>query len=505
MQEAAAAILQRRTARRSFTDYCEYIAPDEPPAEHHRLLCDVLQQVAERKILNLMVFMPPGSAKSTYASVRFPSWYLGRYPSKDIIQASNTADLAARFGRRVRNTIASQRYRQLFEVELAKDSQAKGQWEVIPAGEDGVAGGEYYATGVEGAVTGRRADGGLIDDPVRSKEDAESQRIRDKQWDWYLNDFCTRIKPQGWKIIIQTRWHQDDLSGRILPEDWSGETGWLKGRDGEVWYVLCLPCEAGEDDPLGREPGEVLWESYMGDTYRAAKRRLTNDDTGAVLREYYALYQQTPSADEGTFFQRDWLKRYVPGDQPDLLNRYGSGDFAVRESDSADYTVFGDWGVDSEGHWWLLDGYRRQSNPADWVSVLTDWFKTKPFFHFFGEGGVIRRAVEPFLTKEMRDQGAYAPVEWFNKSKDKAAMAQAFRGMCEKGLVHIPSTEFGDAVVRELTEFPVGKHDDCVDMCTHIGMAVDRGLAATIPEPQPAPEPSDYGLDTEDAEDWMLS
>ena len=142
-QEAARLLLQRRKARNSFTDYCEYIAPEEPPAAHHRLLCERLQDIVDGKLKNLMVFMPPGSAKSTYGSVRFPTYFLGRFPKKDLIQASNTAELAARFGRKSRNLIDSKRYSLLFDVKLAKDSQAKNQWEVIPGNEE--EGGEYYA------------------------------------------------------------------------------------------------------------------------------------------------------------------------------------------------------------------------------------------------------------------------------------------------------------------------------------------------------------------------
>lgn len=438
--------------------------------------------------------MPPGSGKSTYTSVRFPTYYLGKYPKHDLIQASNTSDLASRFGRKSRNLINSSRFSCLFDVKLAADSQAKNQWEVIP--EDEEEGGEYYAIGVEGAVTGRRADGGLIDDPIKGKVEAASQRTRERVWDWYLTEFCTRIKPGGFKVIVQTRWDADDLSGRILPEDWDGKSGWVKGQDGEVWYVLTIQAEAEYEDELGRQPGEWLWpEWFSGDFWDITKAR-------TPPRDWSALYQQRPSPLEGLLFKRQDCQWYVPGDQPSKLNRFVMSDFAVTEDQSADYTVFGDWGVDQKGHWWLLETYREQAESTDWVKVLAGdeddnvitpgWFKTKKPFKFFGETGVIRRAIEPWLRRRMQAMQAYCVLEWINRPKDKVAMSTAFLGMWEMGMIHLPLNEQGEQVMGELVEFPTGANDDSVDMCALIGLAVDQGLLA-LPEPKPEPGPSGLG------------
>lgn len=462
-----------------------------------------------------MVFMPPGSAKSTYSSVRFPSYVMGKHPGTDLIQCSNTAELATRFGRKTRNLIGSKRYQTLFNVQLAKDSQAKNQWEVVP-GEDSDSqdGGEYFAVGVEGTVTGRRADGGIIDDPVKGREDAESERTRDKQWDWYLTDFLTRLKPQAWKLIIQTRWHEDDLSGRILPDDWSGESGWITSKDGELWYVLCLPAEAGEGDILGREPGEWLWPEWFDEKFwKTTKARLVS---AGKLRDWYSLYQQKPRPEDGTHFKREDLVRYVPGDQPETLNRYGTGDFAVTKKTTADFTAFGDWGIDANGVWWLLDGYHDQSESTDWVGVLAGekdsegnvskgWFGSKPFLKFIGEGGVIRRSVEPWLLRTMREHQQFCQLEWVNRTQDKVAAAASFKAMCKAKAVRFPMTPFGDAVVEELLAFDSGKHDDLVDMCAQLGLAVDQGVLASEPEPAKPPEATDYGISEYDEDDWMTA
>lgn len=452
--------------------------------------------------------MPPGSAKSTYSSVRYPTYYLGKFPDKDIIQASNTAELAARFGRKARNIIDSKRYQKLFPVKLAKDSQAKNQWEVVPNEEqlddddELQGGGEYYATGVEGTVTGRRADGGLIDDPVKGAEESRSEAVMDKQWDWYLTDFCTRLKPGGWKVIIQTRWVENDLSGRILPEDWNGDSGYVTTAEGEEWYVLCLPAEARENDPLGRKPGEWLWlEWFSEEFWERTKKRFTL--RGKAL-EWSALYQQTPTPEDGIHFKKEDILRYVPGDQPKHLTRYATGDFAVTEKTSADYTVLGDWGLDHRDEWWLVDGYRKQSKSTEWVGVLAGeknhetgevsagWFRTKPLMKFIGEGGVIRRAVEPWLRKTMKEHQQFCSLEWVNRTSDKVAMAAGFIAMVRARVVHIPLNEFGDAVVEELLKFPNAKNDDCVDMCAQLGLAVDKGIAATLPEPEEEVENDGY-------------
>jgi hypothetical protein len=183
----------------------------------------------------LGLFLPPGSAKSTYASILFPPWYLAQYPHASVIAASHTAELAEKWGRKVRNLVTE--HRVTLSVDIAEDNKAAGRWETA-------AGGEYFAAGVGGSITGRRADLAIIDDPIRSREDADSDRVRDSQWDWYQFDLLTRLKPNAAIVLIQTRWHEDDLAGRILAFE--------KG-----WEVVSLPMEAETEDPLGRAPGEL--------------------------------------------------------------------------------------------------------------------------------------------------------------------------------------------------------------------------------------------------------
>ena len=272
--QAAALLLQRRTLRKSFTLWCQLAGFE--PAPHHRLLISKLEAVARGETTRLAVFMPPGSAKSTYGSILFAPWFLSQYPQANIIAASHTTELAEKWGRKVRNLVSE--HGKTLGIELSGDSQAAGRWELKQ-------GGSYYAAGCGVGIAGFRADLAIIDDPVRSREDAESETIRDKLWDWFNSDLATRMKPGGRIICIQTRWHEDDLAGRLLE---------AQAHGGDQWEVLSLPAEAEEGDALGRKPGDFLWDDDdqypYGDFLRHEKKIQTP-------RNWSALYQQRPVPD----------------------------------------------------------------------------------------------------------------------------------------------------------------------------------------------------------------
>src|SRR6202166_2951247 len=206
---AATELLKRRAAKKSFQSFIEYLQLGIVPAQHHRLLIEHLEALERGDILKLMVWMPPASAKSTYTSILFPPWYMGRNPKEPVLGVSNTTELAERFSRRARNLTAGALYRNVFGFGCSEDTQAAGSWE-------NERGGEFFAAGIGSAIAGRRAKLGLIDDPIKSREEADAERTRQKHWDWYLNDFLPRLLPNASQCIIQTRWHEDDLSGRIL-------------------------------------------------------------------------------------------------------------------------------------------------------------------------------------------------------------------------------------------------------------------------------------------------
>ena len=495
-QAAAQELLARRRARESFADFCRYVSPDEPPAEHHLLICDLVDEIVQGDMRRVMVFMPPGSAKSTYATIRAPAYYLGHKGDKGVITASYNDTLATRFGRKVRNLVNTHECRSLFPgLELAADSKAKGEWETE-------AGGFYFATGVGGGVTGRRADLGIIDDPIKGRKDADSETVRASTWDWYIDDFRTRLKPDGAILIIQTRWHQDDLAGKILPEDWAGESGWTTARDGEQWYVLCLPAEARDNDPLGRQPGQWLWTEWFSPAWWEQTRRTAKQKD---IRTWNSLYQQVPKDAEGTYFRREWFPRFRIGDEPRHTHKYQSSDFAVTD-DGGDYTEFGMFDIDKHEDIWVTDWWSGQKTPDVWVDAELDMIKKHSPLAVLGEGGVIRRSVEPFLLKRSRERSVYARFEWINRNQDKASMARAFQARAAMGKVHIPHTEWGDALLEQLTAFPAGTNDDKVDVCALIGLALDGTVAGVEPPIETQETLSDYTdpSDEESDESWKL-
>lgn len=437
------------------------------------MLCDACDQVLAGTLRRLMVFMPPGSAKSTYASIRYPAYFLGRAPDKSIIATSYADQLATSFGRKVRNLVATREYGALFPgVRLAEDSRARGEWETTE-------GGSYFAAGVGSGITGRRGDLGLIDDPVKGRQEADSEAVRASIWTWYKSDFLTRLKPGAAQIIIQTRWHDDDLSGRLLPNGWHGESGLVTGSDGQEWRVVCLPAQAETGDPLGRAPGEWLWTDWFDENFWLETRAAQND-----VRNWSSLYQQVPQPEEGTFFQRDWFKRYRVGDEPRELSIYGASDFAVTEG-GGDFTEHGIAGFDALEDIYLIDWWSGQASADVWIDRQIDLARVRRPVAWVAEGGQIRRSIEPFLKRRQRQRRCYFRVEWITSGRDKASNARAFQALAAMGKVWIPRTEWGDRLILQLLAFPAGKHDDAVDVCGLFGRLLNQMYG-----PRRAPSPT---------------
>ena len=436
-------LLARKEAQTSIRRFIDYLDLGFRPAAHHQLLLDKLEAVERGDILKLMVCMPPGSAKSTYSSVVFPSWFIGRNPKLSVIAASHTQELAERFGRRVRNLVSMKEFCNVFGIGVSADSASAGRW-------DTSAGGEYFAAGVGGSITGRRADLSVIDDPVKSREDADSERSREKAWDWYTNDLLTRLKPGARQIVVMTRWHEDDLGGRIL------------ARERDEWDVIEIAMEALPGDPLGRSAGDRLWPEWFTDEMiRAAKR-----DT----RSWNALYQQQPASEEGDYFKREWLLSYEK--LPDGLRVFSASDYAVTEG-GGDYTVHGVFGQAADGALYVIDWWRGQTSPDEWIDRMADMVCSHKPICWFGEAGPIRRAVEPFMRRRLIERGALCRIEWLPSISDKPTRARSIQAMMSMGRLFWPKSAPWLADVHgQLLRFPAGKHDDDVDVCSLIG----RGL-----------------------------
>ena len=440
---AAEELLRRRKAKESLTEWMKYRQAPHKPALHHQLLIAELEMVERGDTRNLMVNMPPGSAKSTYGSVEFPAWYMGRNPDKLVIGTANTDELAEVFSRRVRNIVDTQEFRNVFGYGMSADKTGVGNWVTEKNG-------EYFAAGVGAAIAGRRGDLGLLDDPVKSREHADSERARESVWQWYVNDFLTRLKPDARKICIMTRWHEDDLGGRILQ------------RDAKHWKVVSLPMEAMDDDPLGREYGERLWPAYFtDDMVEVAKKD---------VRSWWALYQQSPTAEDGDFFKREWFNEYDT--PPKGIRIYAASDFAVTEG-TGDFTEHGICGVDASGNLYVLDWWRGQKAADHWIDRMADLVKKHNPACWFGEAGPIRRSVEPFMMKRLHEREAHCRVEWLPSVADKEARARGIQAMMSMGKVYWPRfAPWKTDVIGQMMKFPAGKHDDSVDVMSLFG----RGL-----------------------------
>lgn len=476
-QQAAQELLRRRAARKNLLAFTEYTNHQYIAADHHRQICEKLEAVERGEIDRLMIFMPPRHGKSELASKRFPAWYIGRNPDKQIITASYGADLATDFGREVRNIVSSLEYQNLFETRLKDDSKAANRWNTQQ-------GGVYIATGVGGSVIGRGAHVALIDDPVKDRADADSETIRDKIYNWYRGTLYHRLMPGGAIVLIQTRWHEDDLAGRLLEMQEKGE--------GDNWEILDLPAI--------NEDGEALWPEWFD------KDRLERIKVAMGPRDWQALFQQNPTPDDGTYFKREWFNWYT--ENPDNMTTYMAGDFAVTEGDG-DFTEIGVACTDKDDNLYIAPAYEGnpgwfsgQTTTDVWIDALIDMAKVHNPDAFISEKGVIRNAIEPFLEKRCHERRVYFLTEWLAHIGDKAANARAFQGRASQGKVFLPDNDVGHRILNQLLAFPAGKHDDIVDVCGLLGRYL-QDMNARQPAPTPKPAETDaWGRPRQMGNDW---
>jgi len=401
-----------------------------------------------------------------------------RQPQSNVLAASHTTELAEKWGRRVRNLVNEHSLE--LGVSPSQDSQAAGRWALT-------SGAEYYAAGVGTGIAGFRAKFGLIDDPIRSRQDADSELIRDRIWDWYINDFRTRLVPGAAEILIQTRWHEDDLAGRALNH--------------AKWHVISLPAIAEADDQLGRYVGEPLWDD---DEYGYGNQ-LLDLQKSTPARTWSALYQQRPAPEEGDYFKAEWLKPYEHKPDPKTLRIYGGSDYAVT-ADGGDYTVHAVVGLDPEGRMYLLDLWRKQSASDVWIEAFCDLVLEHKPMAWAEEQGQIRSGIGPFLDRRQRERKAYVFREQFPTRGDKAVRAQSIRGrMALEGLyVPINASWYPD-LRSELLSFPAGKHDDQVDALGLVGQLLDQMLKGQpIPKPEKKADQSGYSdkMDDGGMDEW---
>jgi len=464
-EDAARELLLRRQAKDDILRYVKAIdVPGRPvgnddsdifaPVEtgisaHQVLLLRKLEEVARKRHGRLMVMMPPGSSKSTYASVVFPSKYLGEEPGRRMIMASYGSDLAQKFGRKTRSIIQQPRYRQIFGASLSKESGAVDQFALTN-------GSEYMAAGMLSGITGNRAGLIGIDDPLRGRSDAQSQTVRDKIWAAYNDDVLTRLILGGSVVIVNTRWHEDDLCGRILPENWSGESGLIQCRDGFGWDVICLMarCERA-DDPLGRKVGEYLWPEWFD-----AKHWAMHESN---QQSWNSLFQQRPSAPEGEFFKPDKIPviDVMPAGRVKWVRGW---DFAS-VAGGGDFTVGCKLGILDDGRLVIADVVRGQWGPderdARYKAVTTqDGISCKVSIP--QDPGQAGKTQVLYMTRMLHGYRIASSPE----SGDKVTRAEPFAAQVNVGNVCMVRGPWNARLLDEMRMFPNGAHDDQVDAMT---------------------------------------
>lgn len=445
--------LAASAARESLLAYAIGMIPAYETPPHLELLASKLEAVCRGEIKRLMVAMPPRHGKSNQSSELFPAWYLGHHPKHQVMFTTYGQDLADGFGRKVRNAVGDARHTRAFpESILSEDSKSAQRFNTT-------AGGVYYAVGAGGAVTGRGADLLLIDDPLKNREEADSRLMRDKLWDWYASTAYTRLMPGGAVVLIQTRWHEDDLAGRLL-------------NGNEKWEVVNLPAIAEAGDALGRREGAPLWPARYDEAALARIRNTIGE------REFIALYQQRPAPLEGALFRRDWIER---GKSPRSGTQVAMGvDLALSTKTSADYTAIVVMARDEFGKLYVLDAVRERVDfpgALRLIRLMADKWNPKAI-------AIEQVAYQAVVVQELLRQTTL-PIKGVTPDKDKVTRAQPLALRYEQGLVfheQLPSW-FED----ELLAFPQGLHDDSVDALVYAYQAVmgmrgrDSGVGDQIP------------------------
>lgn len=385
----------------------------------------------------LIVEMPPRHGKSLTVSRLYPAWHMGQNPEHRFMQVSYGADLASKHSRYVRNLIRTMQYREVFPaIGLAPDSAAAHAWDI-----DGHEGG-MEAIGIDGGAAGKGAHILSIDDPVKNRKEAESQTYRDKVWDSFTDDLYTRLAPGGAIIITMTRWHMDDLVGRVLL------------MEGEGWHRLRLPALAEPNDPLKRAEGEALW----AERYDAVRLRQIESAMGAY--SFGSLYQQNPVPSEGGIFKRAWLPKIA--DTPKIIRSVRYWDLAMSEKTSADYTAGARHGIDADGHRYVQDIARFQ---MEWGDVVPEMKKVilkdgKDVHQGIENKGFMSRAVKQ-LVKDP-DLAGFV-IRGYDVDSDKLTRALPFAAKCAAGLYSVLNRHWTEAWIEEICTFPNGANDDQED------------------------------------------
>ena len=440
-------------AKEDFLSFVKCVWPDFIEGSHHRHVAKKFNKLATGEIKRLIINMPPRHTKSEFASYLLPAWMVGRNPKLKIIQATHTGELAIRFGRKAKNLIDSQEYAKIFKTRLQEDSKAAGRWETAQ-------GGEYFAAGVGGAITGRGADLLIIDDP-HSEQDALSETSLENAYDWYTSGPRQRLQPGASIVLVMTRWSLKDLTGLLLKNQ--------KEIKADQWEVVEFP--AIMDD------GAAMWPEYW------KRDELEKVKATLPVGKWNAQWMQSPTSEEGAIIKREWWRKWKHDWIPDLHHVIQSYDTAFLKKETADFSAITTWGV----------FYENEDAPAS--LILLDMVKGRWEFP-----DLRRRALQQYkywspetviieskatglpLTYELRQMDI--PVVNFTPSRgnDKHARVNSVAPLFESGMIWAPDQKFAEEVIEECAAFPFGDNDDLVDSTTQAVMRFRQGGFLSHPE-----------------------
>jgi len=443
-------------AKNDFLSFVKCVWPDFVEGSHHRHIADKFNKLATGEINRLIINMPPRHTKSEFSSYLLPAWMVGRDPKLKIIQATHTAELAVRFGRKAKTLIDSDDYRKVFKTTLREDSQAAGRWETSD-------GGEYFAAGVGGAITGRGADLLIIDDP-HSEQDAMSKMSLERAYEWYTSGPRQRLQPGGKIVLVMTRWSTKDLTGALIANQ--------KEAKSDQWHVVEFPAIMDHES----KPKPVWPEYWTLDELEKVKAALP-------VTKWNAQWMQQPTSEEGAILKREWWRTYEKDDIPPIYHVIQSYDTAFLKKETADYSAITTWGVfypteDSGANLILLDAIKGRYEFPELRRLALEQYR-----YWNPETVIVEAKASGLpLTYELRKMDI--PVMNYTPSKgnDKHARVNAVAPLFESGMIWAPKQKFAEEVIEECASFPYGDHDDLVDSTTQAIMRFRQGGLIEHPE-----------------------
>ena len=439
----------RRGAHEDFLEFVRQVWPAFIEGDHHRIMADAFNRIADGDLRRLIINMPPRHTKSEFASHLFPAWYLGRYPDRKVIQTSHTAELAVGFGRKVRNLVGSPDYGTIFpNVALSADSKAAGRWNTNQQG-------DYFAIGVGGAVTGKGADILIVDDPHSEQEAAMNDpSVYDKTYEWYTSGPRQRLQPGGAICLVMTRWSKKDLTGQIVKAS-------IERGGADEWEVIELPAILPS--------GKALWPGFW------PIEQLEALHAELPVSKWSTQYQQDPTSEESALIKREWWNEWEKKDPPDCEFVIQSWDTAFLAKETADYSACTTWGVfydeDRNANIILLDALQERLEFPDLKKRAYDMYKEYEPDAFIVEA----KAAGTPLIFELRRIGIPVAEYTPSRGRDKIARVNAISDLFHSGHVWAPKKRWAEEVIEQFASFPTGDHDDLVDSSTQALLRFRQG------------------------------